>query len=178
MNTVGPRSGPYPGDGFAVTIPSGCAAQHTGPPLPPQGSLRDRLRRRPSAALDPGASAAPSDSIIGQARACPSQPRGTPVRRPYGKIKVSTVSGDCQSDREADRFVGQTTSGVQFIRKICAARENVVVGRWDVCRVWMVGVDGSGQIQSLRRNRTHSSADRPTVTNVDVQNPIGWPKPG
>ena len=52
-------------------------------PLPPQGSPRDRLRRRPSAALDPGASAAPSaGEAAGQrpARAAARHTRTTSVQ--------------------------------------------------------------------------------------------------
>jgi len=46
-------------------------AQGTGPPLRPQGSLSRSLSRRPAAAPDPGASAAPGQRNQGQARACP-----------------------------------------------------------------------------------------------------------
>ena len=52
-----------------VSAGSDCALVRARP-LPRQGVLRIAARR-PSAALDPGASAGPGTGVIGQAKACP-----------------------------------------------------------------------------------------------------------
>ena len=68
------------------------AAHRTGPPLGRQGccaSLRDGL----AAALDPGASAAPSGSVAGRRRACPGQRAAPPGRR--GQLGCLTRGRRC-----------------------------------------------------------------------------------
>ena len=83
-----------------------------GPLLQPQGSLTRSLSRRPTAALDPGASTAPNRRTPrGQATA----PAPTHARReqnpPNHKItltEVSTVSGDCHfNTHRPHRSLGQ-----------------------------------------------------------------------
>jgi hypothetical protein len=68
------------GDGYATATPLG-AAQATGPPLQPQGSLTRSLTRRPPAALDPGDLYGPWQThTAGRPNACPTGARrGTPT---------------------------------------------------------------------------------------------------
>jgi hypothetical protein len=102
MNTFGPLRGPDPGDGFAVADPMGCAAQRTGLHLPPQGSLRDRLRRRPPAALDPRASAA-----LRAAQAAGQRPARADARH--------THTTSVQLDRSLHGFRGLTPTRVRAL---------------------------------------------------------------
>jgi hypothetical protein len=71
------------------------AAQATGPPLRPQGSLPRSLTRRPTAALDPGDLC---DPWAGNSAGRPEPaPPGTRREPKIPLIKVSTVSGDCRT---------------------------------------------------------------------------------
>ena len=58
------------GGGYAAAAPLR-AAQVTGPPLQPQGSLTRSLPRRPAAALDPGDLYGPWQAHRGQAQGLP-----------------------------------------------------------------------------------------------------------
>jgi len=68
------------GGGCAAAAPLR-AAQATGPPLQPQGSLTRSLTRRPPAALDPGDLYGPWQAhTAGRPNACPTGARrGTPT---------------------------------------------------------------------------------------------------
>ena len=70
-----------------------------GPHLQPQGSLTRSLTRRPTAALDPGASTVPNRRTARAGLRLPDSHAARTTRLNY-KItptEVSTVSGDCQS---------------------------------------------------------------------------------
>jgi hypothetical protein len=86
------------GGGFAAAEALLAPRRVRGPHLQPQGSLTRSPRRRPTAALDLGASTAPNRRT---ARAGQRLPDWHAARRtrPNYKItptEVSTVSGDCQ----------------------------------------------------------------------------------
>ena len=85
------------GGGYAAAAPLR-AAQVTGPPLQPQGSLTRSLPRRPTAALDPGDLYGPWQThTAGRPKACPTGARrGTPTELQDHHNRVSTVSGDCR----------------------------------------------------------------------------------
>jgi hypothetical protein len=69
--TTGRRHEPG-ADGFAAALPPAAPRKATGPPLRPQGSLRDRCATDLRPALDPGASTAPYRAAArAGARRCP-----------------------------------------------------------------------------------------------------------
>jgi hypothetical protein len=75
------------GGGYAAAAPLR-AAQVTGPPLQPQGSLTRSLPRRPTAALDPGDHYGPWQThTADRPKACP-QARGAEPR-PNCKITIT-----------------------------------------------------------------------------------------
>ncbi len=94
-----PRRSNDNGGGFAAADLSHRAAQLTGPPLRPQGSLPRSLRDGLRPPLTPETSAAPGSQPRGQARALPGRCAARTPRAPRPTIPstgVSTVSGDCQ----------------------------------------------------------------------------------
>jgi hypothetical protein len=76
------------GGGYAAAAPLR-AAQATGPPLQPQGSLTRSPRRRPPAALDPGDLYGPWQThTAGRPKACPTGAGGA-EHQPNCKITTT-----------------------------------------------------------------------------------------
>jgi hypothetical protein len=86
------------GGGYAAAASLRAPRRVRGPHLQPQGSLTRSLTRRPTAALDPGASTAPNRRTARAGQRLPHS-RAARTNRPNYKIaltEVSTVPGDCQ----------------------------------------------------------------------------------
>ena len=86
------------GGGYAAAGSLLAPRRIRGPHLQPQGSLTRSLARRPTAALDPGASTAPNRRTARAGQRLPDS-HAARTKRPKYKItltEVSTVSGDCQ----------------------------------------------------------------------------------
>jgi hypothetical protein len=76
------------GGGYAAAAPLR-AAQVTGPPLQPQGSLTRSLPRRPPAALDPGDLYGPWQThTAGRPKACPTR-HAAQKHQPNRKITIT-----------------------------------------------------------------------------------------
>src|SRR5918997_7111264 len=90
------------GGGYAAAESHHAPRRVREPHLQPQESLTRSPRRRPTAALDPGASTAPNRRTArAGTSACPHS-SATRTTRPNHKItltEVSTVSGDCHYDQ-------------------------------------------------------------------------------
>ena len=97
------------GGGYAAAELHNAPRRVWDPHLQPQGSLTRSPRRRPTAALDPGASTAPNRRTArAGTSACPHS-RATRTTRPNYKItlsEVSTVSGDCHFRLSGPRHAG------------------------------------------------------------------------
>jgi hypothetical protein len=97
------------GGGYAAAAPLR-AAQATGPPLQPQGSLTRSPRRRPPAALDPGDLYGPWQThTAGSPKACPTGARGAAC--PTGACGAEHQPNCKITTTESLRFQGDCRSG-------------------------------------------------------------------
>jgi hypothetical protein len=98
------------GGGCAAADPDFAPRRVPGPHLQPQGSLTRSPRRRPSTALDLGASTAPNRRTARAGQRLP-HPHAARTTRPNNKItltEVSTVPGDC--------LLGDVSSNTELIK--------------------------------------------------------------